>query len=145
MQFGVRIINSWNGNACAARQPGQGAYISIFFSITAGSSMLVMTYRAAFRIATALFTRLYLDVGHPFFDRMRGQALDPIAFIDRAVGSSPVNSTLNAGTSVPGCSVADDFTHLLGDSEERWISGAGSFRIFVAKHSHSPTLNTVDS
>jgi carboxyl-terminal processing protease len=50
-------------------------------------------------------------------------------FGDFTDGFSPANTTLNAGTSVPGCSVADDFTHLLGDSGEGKISAALQYRV----------------
>ena len=65
MQFGVRIINSWNGNGVQLVSLVK-AHIFQYFSITARSSMLAMTYRAVFRIATALFTGLYLDVEYSF-------------------------------------------------------------------------------
>ena len=39
-------------------------------------------------------------------------------FGDYTDGFSPANTTANVGTTVPGCSVADDFTHELGDPAE---------------------------
>lgn len=49
-------------------------------------------------------------------------------FGDYTDGFSPANTTANAGTSVPGCSVADDFSHALGDPAEARIAAALSFR-----------------
>jgi carboxyl-terminal processing protease len=45
-------------------------------------------------------------------------------FGDYADGFSPANTTANVGTSVPGCSVADDFNHQLGDPLEARIAAA---------------------
>jgi carboxyl-terminal processing protease len=49
-------------------------------------------------------------------------------FGDYTDGFSPANTTTNRGSSVPGCSVADDFTHALGDPAEGRIAAALSFR-----------------
>ena len=49
-------------------------------------------------------------------------------FGDYTDGFSPANTTTNAGTTVPGCSVADDFNHPLGDPTEARIAAALSFR-----------------
>jgi len=49
-------------------------------------------------------------------------------FGDYSDGFSPANTAANAGVSVPGCSVADDFTRDLGDPAERRIAAALSFR-----------------
>ena len=49
-------------------------------------------------------------------------------FGDYTDGFSPANTTANIGTSVPGCSVADDFTHALFDPTEARIAAALSFR-----------------
>jgi C-terminal processing protease CtpA/Prc len=49
-------------------------------------------------------------------------------FGDYSDGFSPANTTANKGTSVPGCSVADDFTHELADTSERRIRAALDFR-----------------
>jgi carboxyl-terminal processing protease len=48
-------------------------------------------------------------------------------FGDYTDGFSPANQP-NAGTTVPGCSVADDFTHALGDTAESRIAAALAFR-----------------
>lgn len=50
-------------------------------------------------------------------------------FGDYTDGFSPANvSPGMAGTSLPGCSVADDFSHALGDSEESRLSVALAYR-----------------
>ncbi len=49
-------------------------------------------------------------------------------FGDYSDGFSPANQAANVGTSVPGCSVADDFTHAMGDSGEGRIAAALAFR-----------------
>jgi hypothetical protein len=50
-------------------------------------------------------------------------------FGDYTDGFSPANSlTANSGVSVPGCSVADDFTHQLGDPAEGRLAAALFYR-----------------
>jgi carboxyl-terminal processing protease len=49
-------------------------------------------------------------------------------FGDYADGFSPANTTHNVGTTVPGCSVADDFAHAMGDAAEGRIAAALAFR-----------------
>ena len=49
-------------------------------------------------------------------------------FGDYTDGFSPANTTANIGTTVPGCSVADDFTHDLFDPAERRTAAALAFR-----------------
>ncbi len=49
-------------------------------------------------------------------------------FGDYSDGFSPANTTGTRGTPVPGCSVADDFTHDLGDPAEGRIAAALAFR-----------------
>jgi hypothetical protein len=49
-------------------------------------------------------------------------------FGDYSDGFSPANTSGTRGTSVPGCSVADDFTHDLGDPAEGRIAAALAFR-----------------
>jgi hypothetical protein len=49
-------------------------------------------------------------------------------FGDYSDGFSPANQTGVVGTTVPGCSVADDFTHELGDPAEGRIAAALAFR-----------------
>jgi C-terminal processing protease CtpA/Prc len=49
-------------------------------------------------------------------------------FGDYTDGFSPANTTANKGTSVPGCSVADDFTHELADAAEGRTAAALAFR-----------------
>ncbi len=50
-------------------------------------------------------------------------------FGDYADGFSPLNTQSQAGVTVPGCSVADDFGHALGDSGESLLSVALSYRM----------------
>ena len=50
-------------------------------------------------------------------------------FGDYADGFSPNNVTGRAGTTVPGCAVADDFTRALGDVEERRLAAALAYRV----------------
>ena len=53
-------------------------------------------------------------------------------FGDYTDGFSPANTSATTGTSVPGCSVADDFTHAMGDAagaaapRRRWRFRAGN-------------------
>jgi len=49
-------------------------------------------------------------------------------FGDYTDGFSPANTVDPAGVSVPGCSVADDFNHALGDPNEGQLSAALSYR-----------------
>jgi carboxyl-terminal processing protease len=49
-------------------------------------------------------------------------------FGDYTDGFSPANQPAPAGTSVAGCSVADDFTHAMGDAGESRIATALAFR-----------------
>jgi carboxyl-terminal processing protease len=49
-------------------------------------------------------------------------------FGDYTDGFSPANQPAPAGTSVAGCSVADDFTHAMGDAGESRVATALSFR-----------------
>ena len=49
-------------------------------------------------------------------------------FGDYTDGFSPANTTTNAGTVVPGCSVADDFSHELFDPLERRTAAALALR-----------------
>ena len=43
-------------------------------------------------------------------------------------GFSPVNTSTNVGATIPGCSVADDFAHALGDPMEGVLASALSYR-----------------
>ena len=49
-------------------------------------------------------------------------------FGDYSDGFSPANTAGTVGTVVPGCSVADDFTHALGDPAESRLSAALTYR-----------------
>ncbi len=50
-------------------------------------------------------------------------------FGDYTDGFSPENVVEIEGTPIPGCSVADDFTHALGDRDEARLSAALAYRI----------------
>ena len=49
-------------------------------------------------------------------------------FGDYSDGFSPANQAGTVGVAVPGCSVADDFSHELGDADEARIAAALAFR-----------------
>ena len=67
------------------------------------------------------------NCGTTYFSiQFRGE--NDAGFGDYADGFSPENTASNAGTVVPGCSVADDFTHELGDPAEGRVAAALSFR-----------------
>jgi C-terminal processing protease CtpA/Prc len=67
------------------------------------------------------------NCGTTYFSiQFRGE--NDAGFGDYSDGFSPANTTSNAGTVVQGCSVADDFTHELGDPAERRIAAALAFR-----------------
>ena len=67
------------------------------------------------------------NCGTTYFSiQFRGE--NAAGFGDYTDGFSPANITANAGTLVPGCSVADDFTHELGDTAESRIAAALNFR-----------------
>jgi len=67
------------------------------------------------------------NCGTTYFSiQFRGE--NAAAFGDYTDGFSPDNTASNAGTRVPGCSVADDFSHELGDTAEGRIAAALSFR-----------------
>ena len=50
-------------------------------------------------------------------------------FGDYPDGFSPQNTSSSAGVSVEGCSVADDFAHQLGDTDEPMLAAALDYRI----------------
>jgi carboxyl-terminal processing protease len=60
-------------------------------------------------------------------------------FGDYSDGFSPANQAANKGTSVPGCSVADDFTHALGTAGEGRIAAALAFRASNNQSCPAPT------
>jgi carboxyl-terminal processing protease len=67
------------------------------------------------------------NCGTTYFSiQFRGE--NDAGFGDYSDGFSPANTATNRGTSVPGCSVADDFTHELGDPAEGRIAAAMAFR-----------------
>jgi hypothetical protein len=68
------------------------------------------------------------NCGTTYFSiQFRGE--NQASFGDYTDGFSPANTpTTSRGTSVPGCSVADDFTHAMGDVNEGRIAAALAFR-----------------
>jgi carboxyl-terminal processing protease len=56
------------------------------------------------------------------------KGVNALGFGDYADGFSPENTSTAKGESVPGCSVADDFTHELGDPNEGMLKAALNFR-----------------
>jgi len=56
------------------------------------------------------------------------QGVNAKGFGDYPDGFTPSNTATPQGVSVPGCSVADDFTHALGDSAEGLLASALSYR-----------------
>ena len=61
-----------------------------------------------------------------FTIQFRGE--NNVGFGDYSDGFSPANASGTAGTVVPGCSVADDFTHALGDPVEGRLAAALAYR-----------------
>ncbi len=62
-----------------------------------------------------------------FTIQFRGE--NNVGFGDYSDGFSPNNTTGTIGTVVPGCSIADDFTHALGDPLEGRLAAALAYRI----------------
>jgi C-terminal processing protease CtpA/Prc len=56
------------------------------------------------------------------------KGVNAMNFGDYTDGFSPANTQANAGTIVPGCSVADDFTAQLGDTSEGRLAAALAYR-----------------
>jgi len=52
------------------------------------------------------------------------QGVNAQGFGDYPDGFSPANTTSSPGVALPGCSVADDFSHALGDPAEARLSAA---------------------
>jgi hypothetical protein len=68
------------------------------------------------------------NCGTTYFSiQFRGE--NAMNFGDYSDGFSPANTPVSSrGTSVPGCSVADDFKHPMGDADEGRIAAALAFR-----------------
>jgi hypothetical protein len=60
------------------------------------------------------------------------QGVNDQGFGDYADGFSPTNTTSMVGVQVPGCSVADDFAHALGDANEGRLAVALAYRMGAA-------------
>jgi carboxyl-terminal processing protease len=57
------------------------------------------------------------------------KGVNALGFGDYTDGFAPTNAPGLGGTRVPGCSVADDFTHALGDPVEARLSAALAYRL----------------
>jgi hypothetical protein len=67
------------------------------------------------------------NCGTTYFSiQLRG--INAKGFGDYSDGFSPANTNPPEGTVVPGCYVADDYTHLLGDVEESRLAAALAYR-----------------
>ncbi len=67
------------------------------------------------------------NCGTTYFSiQFRGE--NAMNFGEYSDGFSPANQSGAVGISVPGCSVADDFSHELGDADEGRIAAALAFR-----------------
>jgi hypothetical protein len=67
------------------------------------------------------------------------QGVNELGFGDYSDGFSPQNSVGAQTTPIPGCSVADDFTHALGDSSESRLAAALAYRNFGAASCPAPS------
>jgi hypothetical protein len=57
------------------------------------------------------------------------EGVNALGFGDYSDGFSPANTTSDRGVLLPGCSVADDFTHALGNASEHRLAAALAYRI----------------
>ena len=57
------------------------------------------------------------------------QGVNAQGFGDYPDGFSPANTASSPGVELPGCSVADDFTHALGDPAEARLAAALGYRV----------------
>ncbi len=57
------------------------------------------------------------------------RGVNNVGFGDYTDGFSPDNTVSGAGTRIPGCSVADDFNHALGDQAEARLAAALGYRM----------------
>jgi hypothetical protein len=57
------------------------------------------------------------------------KGVNALGFGDYTDGFAPTNAPGLGGTRVPGCSVADDFTHALGDPAEARLAAALAYRL----------------
>jgi len=65
-------------------------------------------------------------------------------FGDYPDGFSPANATGSIGVQVPGCSVADDFSHALGDPKEARLEAALGYLVNRACPAASASLSAVE-
>ena len=57
------------------------------------------------------------------------KGVNALGFGDYTDGFSPNNTMSAAGTRIPGCSIADDFSHPLGDQAEGRLATALGYRV----------------
>ncbi len=76
------------------------------------------------------------------------QGVNDQGFGDYADGFSPANATTSVGVTLPGCAVADDFAHALGDPSERrlavalrYLAGDGCPAVSVGQASLAAAAN----
>ena len=67
------------------------------------------------------------DCGTTYFS-IQFRGVNAQGFGDYAAGFSPANTVDPLGVTIPGCSVADDFEHALGDPNEAQLSEALAYR-----------------
>lgn len=67
------------------------------------------------------------DCGTTYFS-IEFRGVNAQGFGDYSDGFSPDNTVNPAGVTIPGCSVADDFTHALGDPNEAQLAEALTYR-----------------
>ena len=67
------------------------------------------------------------NCGTTFFT-IQFRGINAVGFGDYTDGFSPNNTATQAGTVIPGCSIADDFTKQLGDVTEGRLAMALAFR-----------------
>jgi hypothetical protein len=67
------------------------------------------------------------------------QGVNALGFGDYSDGFSPQNSVGTQTTPIPGCSVADDFAHALGDTTESRLAAALAYRDFGAASCPAPS------
>ncbi|MEP7209679.1 MAG: S41 family peptidase [Alphaproteobacteria bacterium] len=67
------------------------------------------------------------NCGETYFS-IQFKGINDVGFGDYADGFIPQNSLATYGVRIPGCAVADDYTHELGDANEAMLSAALGYR-----------------
>ena len=113
-----RVFVLTSGNTCSASESIMNSLIGIGVEvIQIGSTTCGKPYGfyPADNCGTTYFSIQFRGIN----DMGNGEYTD---------GFSPANTTSAIGVTVPGCSVADDFTHALGDPNEGRLAAALSYR-----------------